>query len=439
MAIKKFYSNKPKAGWRENSSHVPPENLPKGKKQKPHQKKYYSWGYDIDLAPVARDTDGKPLRNRSRESGFASKKQAEAATGRIRLGEKNRRYELTDPASYPLLRDLFQKRIKTITEHQEKTRAYRVLQLLLDLLADNGFENLRVNELTTAMINLYVSHRRYQETNKIKDSTINRDLRCVGATLGQFINFYSGFDDYKKPKIPYIKTDKTRREKVLQPVEVNAILFHLTKPPKTGETDRKYISRFRIGLLFALAAVTGARPGEIARIKESDILFVINALKITGRKTRFMTAKTVRYFPLVPLIRQILTKALEIKLMEYIFTEKGTLTNTYYEPIKQACADAGIVYGRDVSGGIIPYDLRHTATTLLVQSGADFETITSLTGQSRHSLWHYTHASNESIERGANILEKFGVQCFENIADGLRLDTKEKMKKLSASNGINKN
>jgi hypothetical protein len=32
-----------------------------------------------------------------------------------------------------------------------------------------------------------------------------------------------------------------------------------------------------------------------------------------------------------------------------------------------------------------------------MQSGTDFETASSVTGQSRHTLWHYTHANNESI------------------------------------------
>jgi hypothetical protein len=130
MVIKKFYSAREKAGWRWDAA----------------KKKFSSWGFDIWLA------DGR----RKRESGFASKQIAESAAARIRLGEKNRRYELVDRQTFPALQELFQKRIETINQHAEKMRAVRVLQTLLECLAEKGFSSIRVNELTTAQINLYV-------------------------------------------------------------------------------------------------------------------------------------------------------------------------------------------------------------------------------------------------------------------------------------------
>jgi hypothetical protein len=62
-----------------------------------------------------------------------------------------------------------------------------------------------------------------------------------------------------------------------------------------------------------------------------------------------------------------------------------------------------------------------------MHSGADFETVSSITGQSRHTLWHYTHANNESISRAVSVLENFAESSF----DRLGLDTKENLKLLS--------
>ncbi len=76
MAIKKFYSTKAKAGWRSNG------------------KKFWSYGYDIYLE------SGK----RKRESGFATKDLATSAAARIKLGEKNKKYELTDARKFPLVK-----------------------------------------------------------------------------------------------------------------------------------------------------------------------------------------------------------------------------------------------------------------------------------------------------------------------------------------------
>ena len=124
---------------------------------------------------------------------------------------------------------------------------------------------------------------------------------------------------------------------------------------------------------------------------------------------------------------------MQIKTGEFIFAHRGTLTATYYDNIKDTCASAGIIYGRKVVGDLIPYDLRHTATTLIMQSGTDFETASSVTGQSRHTLWHYTHANNESINRAVSVLENFALQCFDINSDGLGLDKKEKRKTISSA------
>jgi integrase len=391
MAIKKIYSNKAKPGWKFDG------------------KRYWSYGFDIYLQ------SGR----RKRESGFATRDLANAAVARIKLSEKNRKYELVDYSVFPTCAELFQKRLDNLTVRGERVRSKRVLQTLLDLIP----EDLKINELTTAHINFY-TERRTKE--KVKAETINRDLRAVRACLNQAKVLFSYIENFQPPKIRFIKTEKTRRERIVSSNELKVLLHYLLQPQIEEESEKIYFSRRRAGLLFLLSAVTGARPGELVALKKSDILEDLKVLKITGKKTRFKTAKTVRYFPLVAIVRKILFEAMRIMIGEYIFSRKGTLTETYYKPVKDACAASGIVYGRKTVGGLIPYDLRHTATTLLMQSGADFETVSSVTGQSRHSLWHYTHASENSINRAVSILENFA----ESSSNGLGLDTKEKSKLL---------
>lgn len=443
MAVKKFYSNKKKAGWRDNPQHAPAKSLPPGVTQKDNQKRYYSWGYDIDLEAVVRREDGTPKRKRARESGFASSRDAEQAAAKVKFSEKGAKYDFKKPALlYPALGDVFQKIITTIPERQEKVRAVRVLQLLLDALDEAGYADLRLNQLTTAHINLYVERRRKNallENKSVKDETINRDLRTVRATLNKPKNFYAGIENFVPPKINFLKVEKTRREKILRSEEVQLIVNYLMATQREAESESKFLSRRRAGLLFSLSAVTGARPGELVALREDDILEDINALKITGKKTRYRTAKTVRYFPLINVVRMILAKALEIKICEYIFSRKGTLTQTYYENVKNACESVGLSYGRKTIGGIIPYDLRHTATTLLMQSGADFETVTNITGQSRHTLWHYTHASRESIDRAASVLGNFAEKALEISQFGLSLDKDDETPEISLVITANKN
>jgi len=400
MAVKKFYSTKAKAGWKFDG------------------KRFWSYGFDIYLE------SGK----RKRESGFATKDLATAAASRIKLGEKNKKYELTDARKFPTVAELFQKRIDNVIDRNEKVRSQRILQTILDLLDKRGLNGLRIDELTTNHIDLFTQARRREN---VTDTTINRELATVRAALNQVSLFFSGLDNFTPAKVRFLKVAKTRRERIVSSVELKTILLYLFKPQTESESKLVYLSRRRAGLLFLLSAVTGARPGELIALKESDLLEDLQVLRITGTKTRFKTAKTVRYFPLIEIVRRILLEAVAIKANEFfIFSQKGTLTINYYKFIKAACAFAGIVYGRKVIGGLIPYDLRHTATTLIMHSGADFETVSSITGQSRHSLWHYTHANENSINAAVSVLEKFAESSF----DGLGLDTNKNVKLLSRAN-----
>lgn len=265
--------------------------------------------------------------------------------------------------------------------------------------------------------NLYTEARR----GKVKDETVSRDLKTVRAALNQAVQLFPNLEDFIPPKIRFLKTEKTRCERIVNSTELRSILFYLLKPQGKGESEETFLSRRRAELLFLLSAVTGARPGELVCLKKSDILEDLQVLRITGKKTRFKTAKTVRYFPLVSIVRRILDEAVEIKLGEFIFSQKGTITPTYYHHVKAACEASGIVYGRKTAGGLIPYDPRHTETTLIMHSGADFETVSSITRQSRHSLWRYTHTNENSIKAVVSILEKFAETSF----DGLGLDKKE--------------
>jgi integrase len=404
--IRKFYSNKPRTGWRVNPDHVPAR---KGKKQQDGEKKYYSWGFDLRLR------DGQ----RRRESGFASEDQAARAAARVRLAEKDARFDLVLWTHYPTIGALALKRAEHLTERGEIKRTERVWRIMEECLAEEGRNKVTIKDLTTADMNLFVARRRREG---VKDTTINRELKTVRATLNQARDFFSKIDNFKPARVPFINADKTRRERTVKTTEATLILANLLGPRADPETEEQRISRRRAGLMFLLSLVTGARPGELAVLKVDNILPDLNALKIVGKKTRKKKSKTVRYFPLTRTVSDVLREARAIAPGEYLFSYNGTVTPTYYDHVRAACKLAGIEYGRDLDGGFIPYDLRHTATTLVVQSGTDIETISSVTGQSYETLWHYIHASQESIGRATNVLESFARACLPAKGRGLRLD-----------------
>ena len=88
--------------------------------------------------------------------------------------------------------------------------------------------------------------------------------------------------------------------------------------------------------------------------------------------------------------------------------------------MRQAALACGLLYGRNVQGGFVTHDTRHTAVTYLMQAGHDLKTVGALTGHSDKTMvMLYSHASQESVNRAYDALESFaGTGTL-----GLELDT----------------
>ena len=148
MSIKKYYSNKEKAGWRWDAA----------------KKQYWSWGFDIRL------TNG----TRQRESGFASRQLVEQAVARIRISEKEGKYNL-QTRTFPLLSEVIEKRLERIENKKERVRSETVFRRWLSMIP----KRLRFNELAPAHIQLYIDAR----LREIKASSINREVTCIVSAI----------------------------------------------------------------------------------------------------------------------------------------------------------------------------------------------------------------------------------------------------------------
>lgn len=104
----------------------------------------------------------------------------------------------------------------------------------------------------------------------------------------------------------------------------------------------------------------------------------------------------------------------------YVFTRAGGEVTDYYQILRDACEATDVACGRDVAGGFVTHDARHTAVTRMLQAGRDLATIGSITGHADKTLiLHYGHASTESRDQAMDVLEKFA----GNKTLGLGLDT----------------
>jgi integrase len=385
--IKKFYSNRHRPGWKYDSK----------------RKQFYSWGFDIRLSD----------QRRKREAGFLSQAEVEAVLARIRLAEKDLRYGLMAPKAVPTVRELAEKHTAKLTSRREEVRARRVLNTLCEVIPGG----LKINELLATHLSDFVDRRRKEG---LGPSSVDRELNIISSALHAAADYYPELRDWNLPKIPRPKHSKRRRERVINAGEVAKLLTWLYSPQRESESEARMVNRRNVGHVFRTGLLTGARKGEICKLRWSQIDWGAMVMQIVGTKTEKRLIQTVRYLKITAPIAEILHERLSVSRGDFVFTRSGGEVTDYYEIMKEASEALGLRYGKDVIGGFVTHDTRHTAVTRMLQAGCDLATIGSITGHGDKTLiLRYGHASTESRDRAMGVLEKLATA--ESL--GLGLDT----------------
>lgn len=374
MAIKKFYSTKAKAGWRWDRK----------------ENKFWSYGFDIYLQ------SGK----RKRESGFATRQLAESAVARIKLSEKEKTYHL-QTREFPLLSEVFEKRLLRIEDKKERVRAETNFNSFLSLIP----ARLRFDEIETRHFRLFLDKR----LSEVKAASANRELNRIASAIHSAYVDYPELENFPTPKIPRPKLEKSRRERLITQAEVVKLLTELFATKRDDESAERFSNRQTVGQVFQMCLLTGSRIGEITALRWEQIDFDAKILQIAGTKTRYSTTKNIRYIELTPTIEQILRTRRSVNLSdEFVFSRNGNSITDYYEILREAAEKAGIPYGAKKRGGFVTHDARHTAITRMLQAGVDLSTVGSITGHSDANLiLHYSHATRESRKQAVEVLENF--------------------------------
>ena len=157
-------------------------------------------------------------------------------------------------------------------------------------------------------------------------------------------------------------------------------------------------------LIILLLYTTGIRRSELINLKEIDIDFENNTLKVLGKRNK------ERYVPLLNSVKEVLINYLELKSIrypsysnEYVFiTKKGVKV---YETLVYRVVNS---YFSKASSKLkkSPHILRHSFATHLLNEGADLNSVKDLLGHSSlASTQVYTHnsiAELKKVYRGAH-------------------------------------
>lgn len=186
------------------------------------------------------------------------------------------------------------------------------------------------------------------------------------ASLNKYIQSVTHFCRFAGSSwhLPKVKKEYARRRATYSDEEINRIL---SLSPLRHERTHTHI-------VLELLAYTGARPSEIANLRQLQVDYQNCGLNIAGTKTgkdRF-----------VPIPETVLNKL--SRLPDPLFsTNDGTIR----ESLKRRCKLLNIQYRP-------PYALRHSRISAWVTSGIDLPTVSDLAGNSAQVIMsNYWHTS----------------------------------------------
>lgn len=156
-------------------------------------------------------------------------------------------------------------------------------------------------------------------------------------------------------------------------------------------------------MLFVLT--TGVRTGEMAAIRKQDINWQTRKLRVEQGKTGNVKVLGPLFGPAMDILKEFADKS----ETEFVFFKGKNVPPKFYKILKRACERAGVLYGRDVRGGLRLYDARHTATTQMLEDGVSPATVREWMGWADSSfVLYYSHATEKSREKAGRSMEKWG-------------------------------
>jgi site-specific recombinase XerD len=219
-------------------------------------------------------------------------------------------------------------------------------------------------------------------------ATVRRRLACLRAFFRRLVEREQAADPFAawKLKLPRRK----RLPRSLSRPEISALLTSL----KSAGVERADCDEC-VATAVRLMVSTGIRVGELCKIRLDDVAPDGSSLRIHGKGSRDRVA-------------YISDAALRIELQRVVRYRrqsgadcKALFVNRYGLPMKpQSIRSKLRRYAGDVglARRVTPHMLRHTAATLLIETGVDIRFVQRLLGHSSIATTEiYTHVSDEAL------------------------------------------
>lgn len=270
---------------------------------------------------------------------------------------------------------------------------------------------LLVTEITTARLQEWIDGR----LKLVKSQTVFRELTDICSMLNSARDLFAELESWTPTRHPRMKGTAASRDRLIMLSEAKSILAAVRRPREEGETERYWRVRLDSADLFQIALFTAARRWEILSLRWTDVNFEWKTLRVVGTKT-----DRVRNIPMSDALIRLLNRrkaATGASPRVFPALAGSTLlrngTNAVY---REAGAAAGIPYGRDVEGGWVLHDARHTAITAMLHGGASLESVMAISGhRARVMALRYAHSTAATRRAAVLALDQFDADAPQDF------------------------
>ncbi|HML13708.1 MAG TPA: tyrosine-type recombinase/integrase [Xanthobacteraceae bacterium] len=223
---------------------------------------------------------------------------------------------------------------------------------------------------------------------KLAVTTVRRRLACLRAFFRRLQELGQASDPFStwRPQLPRRK----RLPRSLSRAEASSLLRSL----KTNEASGAEIGT-PLPLALRLMLSTGIRVGELCKLRVEDVSPEGGSLRIQGKGSRDRVAYICDAG-----LRDELRRTVKAR-QQTVGRQASLFLNRYGLPMRPQSVRSRLRRYADEVGiarRITPHMLRHTAATLLIETGVDIRFVQRLLGHSSIATTEiYTHVSDEAL------------------------------------------